>query len=111
MPEIYWGMTLTDDGDIEYKQEIKAIIKDSKDRNLLVALFLNAKKYMTHRTEGNRKFADGIQALADFAAPYHVQVAIYPHANNYCETLAQSVNMARQIDRDNVGVIFNTCIF
>lgn len=109
MPEIYWGMTLTDDGHIEYKEEIKEIIKDSKDRNLLVALFLNAKKYMNHRTEGDKRFADGIQALADFAAPYHVEVAIYPHANNYCETLAQSVSMAKRINRRNVGIIFNTC--
>jgi sugar phosphate isomerase/epimerase/ketosteroid isomerase-like protein len=109
MPEIYWGMTLTDDGQIEYKEEIKEIIKDSKDRNLLVALFMNAKKYMNHKSEGDKAFADGIQALADFAAPYHVDVAIYPHANNYCETLAHSVKMAKQINRRNVGVIFNTC--
>jgi sugar phosphate isomerase/epimerase len=109
MPEIYWGMTLTDNGQIEYKEEIKEIIKDSRNRNLLVALFLNAKKYMNYRTDGDKKFADGIQALADFAASYHVQVAIYPHANNYCETLAQSVSMAKLINRENVGVIFNTC--
>ncbi|NQV36272.1 MAG: TIM barrel protein [Phycisphaeraceae bacterium] len=109
MPEIYWGMTLTDDGQIEYKEEIKEIIKDSKDLNLLVALFLNAKKYMNHKSEGDKIFADGIQALADFAASYHVDVAIYPHANNYSETLAHSVKMAKQINRRNVGVIFNTC--
>ncbi|MCP4451296.1 MAG: TIM barrel protein [Planctomycetes bacterium] len=109
MPEIYWGMTLMDDGHIEYKEGIKEIIKDSKDRNLLVALFLNAKTYMNHKSEGDKIFAGGIQALADFAAPYQVKVAIYPHANNYSETLAHSVKMAKQINRRNVGVIFNTC--
>jgi sugar phosphate isomerase/epimerase len=109
MPEIYWGMTLTDEGQIQYNEQIKEIIKDSKDRNLLVALFLNGKKYMNQKTQGDKIFAAGIRELAEFAAPYHVQVAIYPHANNYCETSAHSVKMAKQIDRDNVGVIFNTC--
>ncbi len=109
MPEIYWGMTLTDDGAIVYNEEIKEIIKDSKNRDLLVALFLNAKKYMDNKTEGDKLFTNGIQKLADFTAPYKVKIAIYPHANNYCERSAHSIKMAKMINRDNVGVIFNTC--
>lgn len=109
MPEIYWGMSLTDDGEITYDEEIKEIIVDSKDRDLLVALFLNAEKYMTLKNEGDELFGKGIQELADFAAPYNVEIAIYPHANNYCEKSRHSVEMAKMINRDNVGVIFNTC--
>jgi len=109
MPEIYWGMDLSDDGEIKYKEEIKEIIKDSKDRDLLVALFLNTKKYITEKAEGDKLFAKGIQELADFASPYNVEVAIYPHLNNYCEESAHSIRLAKLIDRDNVGVIFNTC--
>jgi sugar phosphate isomerase/epimerase len=109
MPEIYWGMTITDEGKIVYKEEIKEIIKDSKDRNLLIALFLNAKKYMNNKTEGDKLFVEGIRDLADFAAPYNVKIAIYPHVNNFCEKSAHSVKMAKMINRDNVGVIFNTC--
>ncbi|MCG8306230.1 MAG: sugar phosphate isomerase/epimerase [Cytophagales bacterium] len=109
MPEIYWGMTLTDEGEITYKEEIKEIIKDALNRDLLVALFLNAKRFMDHKTEGDKLFAEGIRELADFAAPYHVKVAIYPHVNNYCEESAHSIEMVKLIDRDNVGVIFNTC--
>ena len=109
MSEIYWGMTLTDEAKIVYKEEIREIIKDAKDRDLLVALFLNAEKFMTKKTDGDKLFAKGIQELADFAAPYNVKVAIYPHANNYCETSAHSIQLAKLINRDNVGVIFNTC--
>ena len=109
MPEIYWGMSLTDEGEIIYKEEIKEIIKDSKNRDLLVALFLNAEKFMTNKTDGDKLFARGIQELADFAAPYNVKIAIYPHVNNYCEKSAHSIKMAKMINRDNVGVIFNTC--
>jgi sugar phosphate isomerase/epimerase len=94
MPEIYWGMT---------------VIEDSKDRNLLVAIFLNAKQYAANRSEGDKLFVKGFQELADFAAPFNVKLAIYPHANNYCETTANSVKLVTLIDRKNVGVIFNTC--
>lgn len=111
MPEIYWGMTLTDDGEIEYKEEIKGIIKDSKDRNLLVTLFLTAKEYMNNKIEGDKIIADAIQELADFATPNNVKVAIYPHAGLYCEKLEHAVNLAKKIDRYNVGVIFNLCHF
>jgi len=109
MPEIYWGMNLTDEGEITYNEEIKEIIKDSKDRDLLVAIFLNAEKYMTNKNEGDELFAKGIQELADFAAPFKVKVAIYPHVNNYCEKSTHSIKLAKMINRDNVGVIFNTC--
>ncbi|MEN8230106.1 MAG: TIM barrel protein [Bacteroidota bacterium] len=109
MPEIYWGMDLTAEGKIVYKKELKKIIKDSKERDLMVALFLNGEEYKSNRTEGDRLFAAGIQELADFAAPRHVKIAIYPHVGFYCETSAQSVELARMVDRDNVGAIFNTC--
>ncbi|MFW6370106.1 MAG: sugar phosphate isomerase/epimerase family protein, partial [Bacteroidota bacterium] len=37
------------------------------------------------------------------------KVAIYPHVNTYVETVAHSVKLAGMIDRENAGVIFNTC--
>ena len=85
------------------------IIKDSKDSDLVVALFLNAKKHMDNKEEGDPLIVKGIQELADFAALYNVKVAIYPHVTNYCETSAHSVKLVKMVDRKNVGVIFNTC--
>ena len=109
MPEIYWGMDLTSEGEIVFKKELKRIIKDSKDRGLMVALFLNSEEYKSNRLEGNKLFTAGIQDLADFAAPYNVKIAIYPHAGFYCEKSVHSVELAKMADRDNVGAIFNTC--
>lgn len=109
MPEIYWGMDLTAEGEIVFKKELKKIIKDSKDRDLMVALFLNAEEYKSNRTEGDKLFTAGIRKLADFAAQYHVKIAIYPHMGFYCERLDHSVELAKMVDRDNVGAIFNTC--
>ena len=109
MPEIYWGMDLTAEGKVVYKKELKKIIKDSKGRDLMVALFLKAEKYQGNRAEGERLFTAGIRELADFAAPYSVKIAIYPHVGFYCERSAHSVELAKMVDRNNVGAIFNTC--
>ncbi len=109
MPEIYWGIEMDSIGQIAYKEELKEIIKDSEDRNLVVALFSNVKYFMNNKEEGDPLLAKAIGELADFAAPYGVKIAIYPHFGNYCETLEHSVRMAKMTNRPNVGAIFNTC--
>lgn len=111
MPELYWGLDLAENGETSYKEGLKEIIKDSKDRDLLVSLFLNAKSFMDNKEKGDPLIAKGIQELADFATEYNVKIAIYPHVNNYCEESAHSVKLAKLVDRKNVGVIFNTCHF
>jgi sugar phosphate isomerase/epimerase len=109
MPEIYWGIDMDSTGNVSHKEGLKEIIKDSKDRNLIVALFSNAEAFNNKKEEGDPLFAKGIQELADFAAPFNVKVAIYPHADNYCETIEHCVKMANLVDRDNFGIVFNTC--
>lgn len=111
MPELYYGFDLAENGETSYKEGLKEIIKDSKDRDLLVSLFLNAKSFMENKEEGDALMAKGIQELADFAADYNVKIAIYPHVTNYCEEIAHSVKLAKLVNRKNVGVIFNTCHF
>lgn len=111
MPELYYGFNLSENGETSYKKGLKEIIADSKDRDLLVSLFLNAESFMDNKEEGDVLMAKGIQKLADFAAKHNTRIAIYPHVNNYCEELAHSVKLAKLVDRKNVGVIFNTCHF
>ncbi len=109
MPEIYWGIEMDSIGQISYKEELKEIIKDSKDRDLVIALFSNVKYFMNNKEEGDPLLAKAIGELADFAAPYGVKIAIYPHVGNYCETSEHSVRLAKMANRPNVGAIFNTC--
>ena len=109
MPELYYGFNLEENGETSYKVGLKEIIKDSKDRDLIVTLFLNAQSFMKNKEEGDPLMAKGIRELADFAADYNVKIAIYPHVNNYCEESAHSVKLAKMVDRKNVGVIFNLC--
>ena len=109
MPEVYWGIDMDSTGQISYKEGLMEIIKDSKDRDLVIALFSNVKYFMDNKEEGDPLLAKAIGELADFAAPYGVKIAIYPHVNNYCETSEHSVRLAKMVNRPNVGAIFNSC--
>jgi sugar phosphate isomerase/epimerase len=109
MPEIYWGIDMDSTGKISYKDGLKEIIKDSKDRDLVIALFSNVKSYMNNKDAGDPLLSKAIGELADFAAPFGVKIAIYPHVGNYCETSEHSVRLAKMANRPNVGAIFNTC--
>lgn len=109
MPEVYWGIDMDSIGQIAYKEGLKAIINDSKDRELVIALFSNVKYFMNNKKEGDPLLARAIGELADYAAPFGVKIAIYPHVGNYCETSEHSVRLAKMVNRQNVGAIFNTC--
>jgi sugar phosphate isomerase/epimerase len=73
MPEIYWGIDMDSTGQISYKEGLKEIIKDSKDRDLVIALFSNVKYFMTNKVKGDPLLAKAIGEMADFAAPYGVK--------------------------------------
>lgn len=109
MPEIYLPITINADGSGTLKEDIYDIIKDSKDRNLVVALAAFSKAFENNKTEGDKHLVKAIQDLADFAAPYGAKIAVYPHVGFYCERLDHSIALAKAVNRPNVGAIFNTC--
>jgi sugar phosphate isomerase/epimerase len=111
MPEIYYGMTMDEAGFITYPDELHAMIEDSKGKNLLVALTLNAKHLEGPNKKADKLFIEAIRKLASHAANFDVEIAIYPHVNLYCEASMHTLELASKVDRKNVGVVFNTCHF
>jgi len=109
LPELYWGLDLDSVGNWSHKEGLKEAIMDSKDRNLIVSFIVTAQAYQENQAEGDPLLVKAIQELADFAAPYDVKIAVYPHVDVYCETLEHSVRLAKMAKRDNVGAIFNLC--
>jgi sugar phosphate isomerase/epimerase len=108
MPEIYISMGIVD-GEVSYHEDLKPILEDAKDRDLLVTLHLHADEYMDNKGEGDNLWVEGIRELADFAAPLNVDIAIYPHVNFYCETVEHALDLAKRIDRKNAGMTLNLC--
>ena len=109
MPEIYLPATINPDGSITYLDGLRNIIRDSKDRNMLIALAVQSNHYDYKDRNGDKFLVKSIRKLADFAAPYGTKIAVYPHVNFYCERLDHSIELAKTINRPNVGAIFNTC--
>ena len=49
-----------------------------------------------------------LNQIADIAKPHGVQIAIYPHAGDYAQTVAEATRIAEKVNRpQQVGVIFN----
>jgi sugar phosphate isomerase/epimerase len=109
MPEIYWPITINDDGSVGFKKGLREIIKDSKDKNLIVALAPQSKAFMQKQEEGDQHLILALQELADYAAPYKVKLAVYPHKDFYCERLDHAIEIAKAVNQKNVGAVFNTC--
>jgi sugar phosphate isomerase/epimerase len=64
---------------------------------------------MEKKNEGDQHLVKAVRELADFAAPFGVKIAVYPHLQFYCERLEHSISISKMVDRPNVGAIFNTC--
>jgi sugar phosphate isomerase/epimerase len=50
-----------------------------------------------------------VRNMAELADHAGLQVALYPHAGQYAERVADNVRVARQVGKKNVGVTWNLC--
>ncbi len=74
-----------------------------KDRNAIIEL--------TVRKTIDDAAIKEIQDLADLAAKANVQIAFYPHAGFTIATIDPAIKLVEQVDRPNVGLVFNLCHF
>jgi sugar phosphate isomerase/epimerase len=110
IPETYISLKI-DSGVPSYNPLLKELIKDSKDRGLLITLHLHSELYKNNKEKGDIKFAEVLTELADFAAKYNVKIAVYPHIWNYCETFGHTLKLVKMVNRPNLGAVFNLCHF
>ena len=110
IPETYISLKI-DSGIPNYNPLLKELIRDSKDRNLLIALHLHSELYKNNKNEGDVKFAEVLTELADYAAKFNVKLAVYPHFSFYCETIGHTLKLVKMANRPNLGAVFNLCHF
>lgn len=108
-PEIYWRIDLDSAGNTIYKEGLEETIIDAKDRGLLVSVILKSEKFGGDRAEADRILASALGELADIAETYGAKVTIYPHFGTHCETIDHSLQLAKMVSRDNMGISFNLC--
>ncbi len=50
-----------------------------------------------------------VREMAELARPGGSELLLYPHTGDWIERLEDAVRVARQVERPNVGVMFNLC--
>ena len=86
---------------------LKEAIPQLKGRKSLLLIQFQSKTYPRSSPDGDRRAVELGRELADFARGYGVRVAIYPHHNIWCERVDHAIRLAKQCDRENLGLCFN----
>ncbi len=86
---------------------LKEAIVQLKGRRTLLLIQFQSRTYPRSSTEGDARAVELGRELADFAGPYGVRLAIYPHQKIWCERVDHAVRIAKACERRNLGVCFN----
>lgn len=88
-----------------------ARLKDSlpllKGREVMLALLITG--LPPSDIAGDARAVEIVRDIADQAKASGVRVALYPHAGDWLERVEDALRIAKQAERDNVGVMFNLC--
>jgi len=94
-----------------YQQEWKQVIPKLKGKNVLIEFVLYSKNYKPSDEAADSMIVPVLQELADFAKPYGVRLAVYPHIALLAQKVEDSYRIAKKVNRSNFGTVFNLCHF
>lgn len=94
-----------------YSQEWKKVIPKLKGKNVIIEFIVITKKFKPSDEAADSIIVPVLQELADFAKPYGVRLAVYPHVNLLIEKVEDSYRIAKKVNRSNFGTVFNLCHF
>jgi sugar phosphate isomerase/epimerase len=110
MFSIYVEVCLTPEpGKPAYDPALKDAIEQLKGRGTQIWLPISGGK--PSATDLDDRAAAIVREIADMADKSGLQVAIYPHLNNYIERVEDAMRLVKKADRKNVGLAFNLCHF
>lgn len=90
----------------EINPTIPESIRNLKGQETIIELFVQRGGKNT-----DAQAVDFVRNIADLAKDSGLMVVLYPHAGFYIDTVGDAVRIAKAVDRDNVGVMFNLCHF
>jgi sugar phosphate isomerase/epimerase len=90
-----------------YLPEWKEVIPKLEGTGIILWCHLHSAKFKPSDEAADTQIVPILQELADFAKPYGVKLAIYPHIWFLAEKAEDSYRIAKKVDRENVGAVFN----
>jgi sugar phosphate isomerase/epimerase len=97
------------DAEQKYDANLMKAIKQLKGKDTMLWFTVTSKKYKPASQQGDAVAVEAIREIADAAHESGLKIALYPHVNCYVETFADSVRIAKKVNRRNVGGSFNVC--
>jgi len=95
------------DQKVSYLPEWKQVIPKLKGSGIILWVHLHSEKYKPSDEAADTLIVPILQELADYAKPYGVKLAIYPHIWFLAQKAEDSYRIAQKVNRENVGAVFN----
>lgn len=90
-----------------YDERFKDVLALVKGRQVQFDLLLNGMKPSDPSVDPHAVAI--LREMSDLARESGAQLLLYPHVSSWVERIEDSVRVAEQVDRPNVGVQFNLC--
>jgi len=90
---------------------IEKAINSLKGTNTIIAPYILAdnKRFKPNSPEGDSEAIRLLQIISVWSKKAGLQVAIYPHFSFYVERTDHALQLAKKVNRKNVGLSFNLC--
>ena len=89
------------------RQKFKEVLTLVKGRHVQFCLLVGGGK--PSDPSGDPHAVEVLREMSDLALESGSQLLLYPHVGNWVERIEDSCRVANQVDRANVGVMFNLC--
>lgn len=91
--------------------QLENAIELLKGTNTIISPYILADKssFLPNSPEGNAEAVRLLQLISRWSKRAGLQVAIYPHLGFYVERTDHALELARKVNRKNVGLSFNLC--
>ena len=97
------------DRDPAYDVRLPEFIRRVRDRDVTIWLHIHSDKYGPSDPAGDEQCIPILQKLADYAAEYNVDLALYPHSRFWLEKVGDAVRLTQKAGKKNLGAVFNLC--
>ena len=89
------------------KERFKQVLGLVKGRGVQFLLIMNGAKPSDDAQDG--RAIEMVREMAEWAKEGGSELLLYPHTGDWIERIEDAVRVAKQVDRPNVGVMFNLC--